>query len=48
MEENKTFTPDEGYFFGLGFFETIAVEKGRPFFWTGIWKDWWILVVFWG
>ena len=30
MEENKTFTPDEGYFFGLGFFETIAVEKGQP------------------
>lgn len=30
MEENKTFTPDEGYFFGLGFFETIAVEKGEP------------------
>ena len=21
---------DEGYFFGLGFFETIAVKKGRP------------------
>ena len=30
MEENKTFTSDEGYFFGLGFFETIAVEKGQP------------------
>lgn len=23
---------DEGYFFGLGFFETISVEKGRPVF----------------
>jgi 4-amino-4-deoxychorismate lyase len=23
---------DEGYFFGLGFFETIAVEKGTPIF----------------
>lgn len=23
-------TPDEGYYFGLGAFETIAVEKGRP------------------
>lgn len=30
MEENKSFTPDEGYFFGLGFFETVAVEKGYP------------------
>ena len=30
MEEKQKFTPDEGYFFGLGFFETIAVEKGRP------------------
>ena len=30
MEDNKTFTSDEGYFFGLGFFETIAVEKGQP------------------
>lgn len=23
-------TPDEGYYFGLGAFETIAVEEGRP------------------
>ena len=23
-------TPDEGYYFGLGAFETIAVEAGRP------------------
>lgn len=23
---------DDGYFFGLGFFETIAVENGRPIF----------------
>lgn len=23
---------DEGYFFGLGFFETISVEKGHPMF----------------
>lgn len=22
-------TPDEGYYFGLGAFETIAVEEGR-------------------
>ncbi len=25
-------TPDEGYYFGLGAFETIAVEEGRPIF----------------
>ena len=25
-------TADEGYFFGLGAFETIAVEKGKPVF----------------
>ena len=30
MEKKETFTVDEGYFFGLGFFETIAVKKGRP------------------
>ena len=24
--------PDEGYYFGIGAFETIAVEKGRPVF----------------
>ena len=23
---------DEGYFFGLGAFETIAVEQGKPVF----------------
>lgn len=26
------FEPDEGYYFGLGVFETIAVKKNRPFF----------------
>ena len=25
-------TPDEGYYFGLGAFETIAVEEGEPVF----------------
>ena len=30
MKKKETFTVDEGYFFGLGFFETIAVKKGRP------------------
>lgn len=30
MEKKETLTADEGYFFGLGFFETIAVKKGRP------------------
>lgn len=27
---------DEGYFFGIGAFETIAVEKGTPIFWRHI------------
>ncbi len=27
-----TFVPDEGYFFGMGAFETIAVENGKPIF----------------
>ena len=26
------FTADEGYYFGLGAFETIAVEEGKPVF----------------
>ncbi len=26
------FTPDDGYYFGLGAFETIALEEGRPQF----------------
>lgn len=26
------FIPDEGYYFGLGAFETIAVENGFPQF----------------
>lgn len=26
------FTPDEGYYFGLGAFETIALEQGQPQF----------------
>ena len=28
----ETIVPDAGYFFGLGVFETIAVEEGRPLF----------------
>ena len=25
-------TPDQGYFFGIGAFETVAVEEGNPVF----------------
>lgn len=32
MEQDKKIYADEGYCFGLGLFETIAVEKGRPVF----------------
>lgn len=28
----ETIVPDAGYYFGLGVFETIAVEEGRPLF----------------
>lgn len=31
-QERKKFEPDEGYYFGLGVFETIAVEENRPLF----------------
>lgn len=30
--DTETIVPDAGYFFGLGVFETIAVEEGRPLF----------------
>ncbi|MGM9640053.1 MAG: aminotransferase class IV, partial [Faecousia sp.] len=30
MEINRMLEPDEGYYFGLGAFETVAVEEGRP------------------
>lgn len=30
MEINEMLKPDEGYYFGLGAFETVAVEAGRP------------------
>ena len=28
----KNISLDTGYFFGMGIFETIAVEKGHPLF----------------
>ena len=31
-KEQGQFVPDEGYYFGLGAFETIAVENGAPRF----------------
>lgn len=30
MEINEMLEPDEGYYFGFGAFETVAVEAGRP------------------
>ena len=32
MVDEMTIVPDEGFYFGLGAFETIAVEHGRPLF----------------
>lgn len=32
MGNERTIYPDEGYFFGLGAFETIALEQGTPIF----------------